>query len=458
MSTKLLDTLDQKIEGYKARIAEGEENAKAKRKALTGDDAPEVGTDEFKSLTDELSGIYKGVDTDRDALEGLKSQRVTIARTVGAPLTPEADGKASHGASAFDAEQFAEALRKAQAKGGVPSIGERITTGEQYKALQEAGLLVSTGRLGHEALGKALSRTEFKTLISRGSDSAGAFIDARGPQLLPFEPIAQDPIDLLSLVSTIEVSTDSVKYVVEKTINHNVKIVPDPTTAEPIGSGDPAVTPEQAGLKPESEYTYGVQTANVETLAHFLPIHKNQLADVPQLRGILDNQMRYGVRLTLQSEITSGVGGADHLTGILNTNGIVEHALGSDPFVDGIHKIITAIRLGYNEPTAIAINPLDWETIRLSKDANGNYHFGPPSQAGASTLWGKPVVVTQTVPQGQPIVADWRFAELYLREGVSLLASDSHADFFRRNLIALLAEMRAGFGLRRPQAFGTFER
>ena len=31
--------------------------------------------------------------------------------------------------------------------------------------------------------------------------------------------------------------------------------------------------------------------------------------------------------------------------------------------------------------------------------------------------------------------------------------SDSHADFFTRNLVAVLAEMRAGFAVFRPSAF-----
>jgi hypothetical protein len=35
------------------------------------------------------------------------------------------------------------------------------------------------------------------------------------------------------------------------------------------------------------------------------------------------------------------------------------------------------------------------------------------------------------------------------------MASDSHADFFIRNLVAILGELRAAFGVLRPAAFAT---
>jgi hypothetical protein len=35
----------------------------------------------------------------------------------------------------------------------------------------------------------------------------------------------------------------------------------------------------------------------------------------------------------------------------------------------------------------------------------------------------------------------------------TITATDSHSDFFIRNIIAILAEMRAAFGIIRPSAF-----
>jgi len=42
---------------------------------------------------------------------------------------------------------------------------------------------------------------------------------------------------------------------------------------------------------------------------------------------------------------------------------------------------------------------------------------------------------------------------LWDRERATVSVSDSHEDFFIRNMVAILAEMRAAFGLIRPSAF-----
>jgi HK97 family phage major capsid protein len=63
------------------------------------------------------------------------------------------------------------------------------------------------------------------------------------------------------------------------------------------------------------------------------------------------------------------------------------------------------------------------------------------------------VVESEAVPAGTAILADWRYAILWDREQGAILVSDSHADFFIKNLIAILAELRAAFGIVRPAAF-----
>ena len=97
--------------------------------------------------------------------------------------------------------------------------------------------------------------------------------------------------------------------------------------------------------------------------------------------------------------------------------------------------------------------------MRLSRDdsgasaGTGGYLYGPPSTAGAEQMWGLPVAVTPSVPDDTGLVGDFRYATLWLREGVQVLASDSHSDFFIKNLVAVLAEMRAAFGVQLPAAF-----
>ncbi len=68
------------------------------------------------------------------------------------------------------------------------------------------------------------------------------------------------------------------------------------------------------------------RSAPVRTIAHWEAAHRNVLADEPQLRSIVDNELLYGLRLTEDNQILSGAGTGEDLTGILNTTGIQTYA------------------------------------------------------------------------------------------------------------------------------------
>ena len=105
-------------------------------------------------------------------------------------------------------------------------------------------------------------------------------------------------------------------------------------------------------------------------------------------------------------------------------------------------------------PTAVGLNPIDDEALDLLQDGNQRYYGnGPFSAPGPKTIWGLPRMVSESVPVGTAIVADWRQAVLWDREATSILITESHKDWFARNLVGVRAEMRAGFGLLRPAGF-----
>jgi HK97 family phage major capsid protein len=72
---------------------------------------------------------------------------------------------------------------------------------------------------------------------------------------------------------------------------------------------------------------------------------------------------------------------------------------------------------------------------------------------GPKRLWGYPVVESYYVTSGSAWLANWNKAVLWDREQASISVTDSHSDWFIRNMVAILAEMRAAFGLIRPSAF-----
>jgi len=71
----------------------------------------------------------------------------------------------------------------------------------------------------------------------------------------------------------------------------------------------------------------------------------------------------------------------------------------------------------------------------------------------APRLWGLPVIESEAVAPKTAWCAAWNWGVVYDREQATVTATDSHADFFVRNLVAILAEMRAAFAVLRPSAF-----
>src|SRR5690606_27677144 len=114
--------------------------------------------------------------------------------------------------------------------------------------------------------------------------------------------------------------------------------------------------------------------------------------------------------------------------------------------------------VGRRKPTAMVVHPNDWYStgfLTAKNGVDGGYLIGDPraSVEQLNTLWGLQVVVSEAISENTVLVGDFRQAVLWEREGVHLLVSDQHADFFTRNLLAILAEMRAAFGVLDPQGF-----
>jgi HK97 family phage major capsid protein len=73
-------------------------------------------------------------------------------------------------------------------------------------------------------------------------------------------------------------------------------------------------------------------------------------------------------------------------------------------------------------------------------------------------LWGVPLVPSPAIPQGTVLVGDFTIgAQLFIREGVQVLMSDSDQDDFLRNRVTLLGEMRAALAVFRPSAFAAVD-
>jgi len=216
------------------------------------------------------------------------------------------------------------------------------------------------------------------------------------------------------------------------------------------------------GAKPQSTMTFEGVQAPVRTIAHWEAAHRNVLADEPQLRSIIDNELMYGLRLQEDAQILDGDGTGENLTGVLQTTGIQNYAWGDgaldpvpDTKADAIRRAATLAFLAYYEPTGVVLHPNDWEDIELTKDSNGQYLVAVSvALGGEPRVWRMPVVETPAISEGTALVGAFGTgAQLYDREQANIRISEQHSDFFVRNAIVVLAEQRLALAVKRPEAF-----
>lgn len=327
------------------------------------------------------------------------------------------------------------------------SIGQRFVESEEwidFRTKVAPHGFSDKGRVGASPVLNFRSllprREERATLLTGGSDtSAGAFV-FNDVQPGYYPQGLNRPLTIRDVITVGQTNSDTVEYVTMTSQTNNAATIAEATTYGGTTSG----------LKPFSEFALAKVTTNVKTIAHAVAATKRALSDAGQLRTLIDSFLRYGLEEELEDQIVAGDASGENFDGIGHLSGVQAGAWNTD-ILTTTRKARTLVRtVGRDTPTAYLLNPADWETIDLLQDNEARYYFGGPSQMGTPRLWGLPVVESEAVPSGTGYVGNFRKCVLWEREQATIQVSDSHADFFMRNLVAILAEMRAAFGIVQP--------
>lgn len=254
-------------------------------------------------------------------------------------------------------------------------------------------------------------------------------------------PLLFKRLTIRDLIAPGRTESNMIKYMVETTFTNA------------------AATVAEGAAKPESTLIFDITTDEVEKIAHWLPVTEEMLEDVSQIRSYIDARLRLGVQLTEEDQLLNGDGTTPNISGILDRTGLTAaQARGTDTNADAIFKEMMKIfNASFLMPDAHVINPTNWQTIQLAKDANGQYYgSGPFAGPQAPTLWGLPVSVTPSIAAGTALSGAFRQAsQIFDKGGIRVEASNSHSDYFIKNLVAIRAEERLALAVYRPAAFGT---
>ena len=319
------------------------------------------------------------------------------------------------------------------------SMGAEFCASDAYKRLMKDIMPTGTGQVpdGMKIHSEAF---ELKGLVYSAATSGGAFIrrEYAEPEGLPLRPLT-----IRQLITNSRTGSNLIEFVRQTAKTRAADVIPEATATS--GGG------YTAAAKPEAGMTWEVVQVGVKTIPVWMPITRQVLADVPQLESEINGFLVDDIELKFEEEIISGVGGT-HFTGLENTVGLTPQAFATDMITTTRKARTTAQIVAREVSTGFLMNPLDWEELDLTKDGQNRYYWGGPTTLGQKMLWGLPVAESEVIPQKTAYTGNLKKIQVWDREQPTLRVTDSHADFFTHNLIAILCEMRAAMGVKRPAA------
>lgn len=192
----------------------------------------------------------------------------------------------------------------------------------------------------------------------------------------------------------------------------------DAAAAVARGADKPESTPEWIGVDDD-----------VVKIAHYAVFEDELQRDFGQWSNIVSAAMITGVIQAENEEILNGSGIGVHMTGLLQTDGIlsVERDVSNDESrLDTLLRAIIALRTGaaFCQPTLTVLHPNDYYAMRVAKAVDsGIYLAGPPVGGGDKgtsntlDLWEVPTVVTTTIAEGKGLVGNMPLATKgYIRD------------------------------------------
>ena len=329
-------------------------------------------------------------------------------------------------------EEVKEMAQKMARGGGSDEI-EHKTLGERF--VSDEGVKSWLG--DSPSKGKADLRLK-ATLTTSTADAAGAV--GAGADRQRLSGIVTGPerrMTIRDLLTQGQMSEASISWIQETGFTNNAGMVAEGAT------------------KPDSDIKLAEQTSTAKVIAHWMKVSRQALDDVDQLRGHIDGRLLYGLALKEEGQLLNGDNTGQNL------NGLVTQATAySASFTPTAGTAIDTMRLAMLQAvlaeypaTGHVMNPIDWARIELTKDANESYIIGNPQGSISPTLWGLPVVATQSMTVDKFLTGAFSMGAQVWDRWDARVEVGYENDDFTKNLVTILAEERLALTVYRPESF-----
>jgi len=216
--------------------------------------------------------------------------------------------------------------------------------------------------------------------------------------------------------------------------------------------------------KPQMNVKYELKTLATKTIADWIPVSRQALADAGQLQSLINGRLMYALGLSEEYQVLYGSGTGQEIQGIMTHSKVQTYKWSSgttgDTRIDAVRRAMTLARLAEYPIDTVVLHPTDWEHIELAKGTNKRYIWVQVTTGGVMQLWKAPVVDTTAISAGEFLTGALKMgATLYDQEVAAIDVAEQHAEFFIENMVAVRAEERVALAIFRPEAFvvGEFD-
>jgi HK97 family phage major capsid protein len=318
---------------------------------------------------------------------------------------------------------MAQKQTSAQGEVAHKSAAEEFVASQQYKDLV-AG---NTQR----------ARIEVKNTVTSTGNTV--FPDQR-PGVIPG---SFQPLSVRQILRTIPVTSNMVNSLREASFTNSAAEV------------------SQGAAKNESDATFEQYNVPITTVAHWLKISNQLLADAPAVVAYIETRLRDGLAQRVEAQLINGNGTSPNLSGFTDSGNFTAYTATSDDLlVDAINRIKYTMWAAGNMPDTVIVNPADWGAMERTREGSnsGTYLYGTPGMNAGMNPFGLNVVLSHYLAAGKVIVGRMSDAAvLYARSG-AVVEMGYVGNDFTNNLITIRAEERLGLGCDRPAGiyYGNF--
>lgn len=288
----------------------------------------------------------------------------------------------------------------------------------------------------------AVSMAVKATITSATTNAAGSAGAGIAPQREGIQPLVQQSLSIRDIVPVVQMNSSSVEVPVQKGRTNNAGMV------------------AEGAAKPESDLQLELKTFNARVIAHHMKASRQILDDIPQLRGLIDSELVYGLKVKEDSQLLNGDGTGQNLFGMVPqaTAFAPPITLASPQNIDIIGLALLQVANAEYQPDAVVVHPSEWFKIRTLKDAGGNYIYGDPGEVVVPRIFGAPIVPSLGMAADKFLVGNFQQAATIYDRWDARVELGYVNDDFTKNMVTLLGEERLAFAVKRPGAlvYGDF--